>query len=287
MSQWAMRVGLAVVVILAARGEVIAQQKYLFTERPLAVGDKTSQEVRFGVKIRTTAMLDGQSVASNRNMERRQQRQLELLPRNEPNVPRARVGFSQSEQIRSHATGIETRQPEPIAGKSYLIARAGDTLIVTNEAGEPVSDAESQMVGASMEAFGRPNPLAAFLNGRRIAVGEKLSLPSEVYNELFKSWTDMMEIEKFDLTLDQLEAVEGRQCGAFHAVIQGKSKENGQPMVVQGRMLIELATCRTAALEMSGAMSTRQTQTVNGQDVEASARGIIYAAMRLLPDRAR
>ena len=88
--------------------------------------------------------------------------------------------------------GAETNEPtlssQPVQGKTYICKRElgeNGELVVTDEAGNRPPTDEYEIVAQQMQMVGRPNPLAQFLAGRTIAVGEKVELPSAVASQVF------------------------------------------------------------------------------------------------------
>ena len=60
-----------------------------------------------------------------------------------------------------------------------------------------------------MQMVGRPNPLAQFLAGRTIAVGEKIELPSAVASQIFNLGDKFGKVSRFTLTLKKVQTEGG------------------------------------------------------------------------------
>jgi len=74
-------------------------------------------------------------------------------------------------------------------------------LIVTDEAGNRPTSEECDIVIAQMDMIGRPNPLAQFLAGREVKVGESFELPKDVASKVFNLGDKFGEVTRFELTL--------------------------------------------------------------------------------------
>ncbi|MBX7073177.1 MAG: hypothetical protein K1X71_08505 [Pirellulales bacterium] len=258
-----------------------------FKNRPLAVGESVTQEVDFGLKMKIMASTGTEATRANKNLQRRQHRELQLLAA-PPGGARAKLRFDLAEQTQQYGPGVATRLKEPVADKSYLVSRQDDKLTVTNLDGSAVPQEEEMLVAASMEAFGRANPLSQFLNGQRVAVGEQLEPPANVAEELFAAWREMIEITRFTLTLERIDETAASPLAVFTAVIEGQSRGAKQHLtILQGRMLIECDTCRPALVELSGPVRLCQTQSTNEGDIELDCQGSVYAVMRNIPPGAK
>jgi hypothetical protein len=104
---------------------------------------------------------------------------------------------------------------QPVQGKSYHCRReAGDKgqLLVTDERGIVPPTTEYEIVAQNMETIGRANPLAEFLAGRSVAVGETLKLPRDAADRMFNLSEQFGDVTCFDLTLRKTLTVDGAQC---------------------------------------------------------------------------
>ena len=128
--------------------------------------------------------------------------------------------------------------PQPVHGKTYRCRREGGEdgkLLVTDEAGKiPPSD-EYEIVSQNMEMIGLPNPLAEFLAGRVVAIGETLSLPQDAADRLFNLGDRFGEVNRFELTLRKTHTAEGAACAEFLARIDAAKNDSSQNAFASGR----------------------------------------------------
>ena len=118
--------------------------------------------------------------------------------------------------------------PQVVAGKTYRCRRDGDALLITDADGKIPPLAEYEIVAQNMETLGRPNPLAEFLVGRTVAVGERLALPNEVAEKLLGLGGEMGQVTRFELTLQEIKSIDGATCAAFQASIEAASNDSSQ-----------------------------------------------------------
>jgi len=272
--------------IAAAGNTAFARDTYRFTASKPQVGDKSQQELRFLLDVKMTVSQSGQIVyTSDGNVERTQSRQVEVLETREGKATKAKVTFDTSEQVTSQKDRPPAATQLPVAGKTYVAERVGEELVVTDERGNKPTDEELTIIVPGMEALGRANPLAAFFDGRTVEVGETVHLPNQVAKELFGSWDQLGEVTKLDLLLLGTQTVEGAKCALFHTKIEVKPpKSDGPALQIQGKFLIEIATCRTAQVELSGPLSTSQVRGEGMSQFTVKRRGSMEIAVQTRHD---
>jgi hypothetical protein len=280
--------GLLAALYLTAIQAGYANELVRFTSRPMQSGERVTQEVVLAMSLAIHVRSNTAARAGRRDLERRQRRHLELLPRENHDEPRARIDFERSERRQRYDAQVETNLRDPVAGKSYLATRRGQNLVITDLDGRAVPEDERAIVASSLESFGRANPLATFMNGRQIAVGQTIQVPGTVAQTIFSAWRDMVEIDNFELTLTGLDTVDGHRCGVFAATVRGSAPgQPAQPTLLRGKILMELNSCRLPSLEFSGPIHLSQTQASAEGPMTMDCRGTLTVAMRNRPSAAR
>ena len=143
--------------------------------------------------------------------------------------------------------------PQPVQGKAYRCRRNGEKLEITDADGNIPPFDEFKIVSQNMDALGRPNPLADFLGGHTVHVGDKLSLPHEVAERLLGLGDDLGQVSRFELVLTDVKTVGGAECGVFSASIDAASTNASQMrMQVDGSVVIQAGTCRAIEADLRG-----------------------------------
>ena len=173
-----------------------------------------------------------------------------------------------------------TPQAEPIEGKSYVVKHRGTDLVVTDPTGKTVSEDEQKLVASSMDAVGRPSPLGTLLDGKKIAIGEKLKLPKDMASDLLGVKDSGNEAQKVELTLDSTSTDEdGRHLAKFNMLVVLKDAE-GPAMDVKGTIQIEPDTCQIAEASFEGPVSMHQQEGPKGHTFDIDSRGTMKVAVR-------
>jgi hypothetical protein len=156
----------------------------------------------------------------------------------------------------------ESTTPQPVQGKTYFCRRepgSDGKLIITDAAGATPAKDELEIVSQSMEMVGRANPLAAFLHGRTIAVGETVELPKEVADRVFNLSEKFGKVSRFDLTLQKLTADNTR--AVFLARVDAGSNDASQMRLqVEGPIVVDIVSCRAAQTSLAGPIGMSETR---------------------------
>ncbi len=232
-------------------------QQVKFGKSATGVGEVTEQSVQLSLDVSAVTREGGTVLDQSQiRLERRQRRRLEAMQLNASGmVIAARVSFLES---RSGADG-EKPEKQIIEGRSYDCTRVGDELRIVCKDGTMPTPEEHSLVSDSVDSLGRVNPLATYLAGRTLIVGEKVALPPAVGAGLM-SRDAVGEVTRFEVTLTEIEQVEGVSVAVLDTVIETHENAGRQlGLVVTGKLALEVETCRTRRLNLSGPIAMAET----------------------------
>jgi len=261
-----------------------------FVHRPTEVGDRTHQEIQFEVNLIVAIRQNGQTAyTSDRGSRRRQLRDISVLAVTDGRATQARVEYLVSQRSVSRPDGDASAaiQRDPVAGKSYLVTRnAAGELVITDLAGNRPPPPEWAIVASNMDAIGRRNPLASYFDQRTIAIGQTVSLPRKLANELLGFQPSVGKVRRFDMTLAGTREIDGQRCGVFHTRIALDSPlAAGQSLEMRGQFLLETATCRIASIALSCPLQLEETHGPAGASFQVRGTGSLQVAMQARRDR--
>jgi hypothetical protein len=252
-------------------------QTVTFGRQDAHVGDEVEQKLSLAMKLATTVRQGNQLVEKSQTTVRTDQRRTVTTTAVEAGRTMAvKVRFAEATKTISigepepsgsaEASNIPSQQegttPQPVQGKTYLCRREpGDEgrLIVTDEAGATPTKEELEIVSQSMEMVGRANPLAEFLHGRIIAVGETVELPKAVADRVFNLSEKFGKVSRFDLTLQKLTA--DNTGAVFSAQVDAGSNDASQMRLqVAGPIVVDIASCRAAQTSLAGPIGMSETR---------------------------
>jgi hypothetical protein len=257
-------------------------QSVRFGGRPARIGDQTEQtsalDVRLTLTTRRANELLGRHLSTIRTAQRRVMittaiqagrvtavtvsypQATKQVVDDQPAPPPATPQPAASQQSDLAALPV----PQPVQGKTYLCHREpGDdgALIITDESESSPPADEYEIVSQQMEMVGRPNPLAKFLSGRTIAIGEKLTLPKEVAAQIFNLSDKFGEVTQFTLALQKVEGDGTGRRAVFLASVEAASTDASQMRLqIEGPLLVEVDTCRATSIGLIGPIGMAETR---------------------------
>jgi hypothetical protein len=254
-----------------------AGQTIRFSLPQTTVGERVVQRVGMELHVHTVVKQAAQIAhEGDTNMRSRQEREIEVLELADGRAIKGKVKYHLSRSLSPENPDPADEVAQPVEGKSYLITRDGERLLVTELDGAIPPRAEYDIVVNTMESFGQPNLLAAFLAPQELHVGERLQVPADVAKKMM-GFDSFGEVQKFELFLQEVKNIEGKPCAIFLAdiVAQGDA-QNPLNVQAQGKVIIELATCRTLEATLNGPLSLVSVE----QQTEYSATGDLLLAIR-------
>lgn len=252
-------------------------QGFRFSLPTTAVGERVVQRVGMELNIHTVVKQSGKVAHDGRtNMRSRQEREIEVLEIAGGKAVRAKVKYPLSRSLSPENPDPADEVAQPVEGKSYIITRNSERLLVTEPDGAIPPRAEYDIVVSTMESFGQPNLLAEFLVPRELRVGERLQVPTDIAKKML-GFDTFGEVQKFELYLQEIKEIDGNACAIFVAdiVAQGDA-QNPLNVQARGNVIIELATCRTLEATLTGPLSLVSVE----QQTEYSATGDLLLAIR-------
>jgi hypothetical protein len=255
------------------------QQSVRFGRRLARVGDQTEQTVSLEMRLTLSMRRENEIVGKNQTTVRTHQRRVLTTTAIDsgrtmavkvqyPEATRQVSGMPDANSpVGSDAAPTNTELPpvpQPVQGKSYLCHRElgeNGKLVITDEAGNEPRKEEREIVAQQMDMVGRPNPLAQFLAGRAVAVGEKLELPKDLAKQIFNLGDKFGEVTQFTLTLQKVISENGVNLAVFSASVEAASNDASQMRLqVDGPLVVEVDTCRAARINLAGPIGISETR---------------------------
>jgi hypothetical protein len=237
-------------------------QQVRFSRQPVHVGDEIEQtiaiEMRLTLSMHRATQLLGKNQTSIHSNQRRVVTTTEV---NDGRASTVKVYYPVATKQVSAANENDLKTnpdntPQPIQGKTYICRRIGGEngeLVITDTAGSRPPSDEYEIVSQQMQMVGRANPLAQFLAGRTVAVGEKLDLPSDVASQIFNLGDRFGKVTRFTLTLQKIESDHGATSAVFQANVDAASSSSTQMRLeIEGSLVLDVASCRAQKFSLIG-----------------------------------
>lgn len=240
-------------------------QSVRFGRRPPQVGDRIEQAFSHEMQL-TTKWRQGQEFVNTTSVSAKnsQRRVVSTALVHEGRTQAVLVRYldAANERSSSEQQPADTPQtPLPVVGKTYRCQRDVHKLVITDELGNVPPPEELEIVNADMESVGRPSPLAEFLGGRTVAVGESISLPLDLADRLLGLQDKFGKLTRFDLALREVRAEDGAQCAVFQANIEAASNDSSQMrLFLNGPLVVQIDTCRAVQTALSGPIAMSESR---------------------------
>lgn len=224
-------------------------QSVTFGHRAAEPGDTIDQSMRVEMRLDQTGRRGNKILEQNKStQDRDQRRRVTATEIADGRVVEATVHFFEA---RSEHNGEAT--VEPVVGKAYVCRRKGDTLEVTTPEGLVPPIMEYALVSRAMATLGTASPLAEFLAGKTLAVGDRLDLPAELAQKALGFDSEMGEVNRFGLQLDAVEEGATGPIARFTAEIEASGSGSQQMgLLVTGAFGIEARSCRVVSADLAG-----------------------------------
>jgi hypothetical protein len=261
-----------------------------FRQQPTQVGDRAVQRMAVHLPLATKITQSGQTAHESTNeMRRQQQRTIEVLEVADGRATKARASFQVSRRQAPENANPNELTAQPIEGKTYLMSRDGDRLNITDLEGAIPPLDEFKLVAESLENVGKPNPLAALLVNRRIALGQRILMPREMVEQLL-GFQEIGTVHRFELTLKRVDSPTAKQpspVAVFDAVIEVRPND-ASPLNIslKGEMTLETETCRLVSVELAGPVQMSSIERTGAGIYQFFAGGELNVAIRSQYDRA-
>ncbi len=259
-----------------------AAENVTFHKSPAQPGDISRQTIDCDLDLEMSIQQGGQIVQSQRQGVLRQQvRELKVLAANARAATRAEVRYDRSSVALRTADATAQTSSQAVTGKTYLIARQADKLSVTYPDGRTPPADELELVTSNMETFGLPNPIAVYFDGKQMTVGQTIQLPAKLARELLGFSETVGNISEFQLQLVETRRLDSGDRAAVFAIAltADQPDETSVSMRLKGQLVMEIDTCRTAAVHLEGPISASETHGPDAGQFQVRSEGQIRVAV--------
>lgn len=263
-------------------------QEVIFTKRPTQPLDTSHQVIHCNLNAERTIRQQNQLVdSSKQTMQRKQDRKITILALKDGKPTQAKIEYVDSSTNVRGENNQTVEATQPVAGNTYFVTRQNGTLLVTDETGKPVTEEENKILQMHLQNFGKTNPLAQFLDGKRIRVGQEIPVPDAVASELLGLTGNEGKTDKLSLRLVATKNVDGQNLAIFETLLKSSSKESSMSLVMKGELTIEVGTCRTRSIRLHGPVAISETRGPTVGRFIVSTNGTLQVSVQTVFGQAR
>jgi hypothetical protein len=224
-----------------------------FKSKAAAVGDKhsSSEDMLMTMAVRVSGK--SMTIDSSETEERK----TEVLAVADGVATKVRVRYLKH-QKESKVDGKSSSATSPVGGKTYIVERKGDKVVVTNADGKSVSPEEEKQLIKNYRRLGKPDEITKTLKSKPRKVGEKLDDVAKAMSDQFRERSDASEkvtIEETKLVFSEVKKIDGIE----HAVLDLTVKMVAEPgadgkltMDLKGKVLVRIDEASYGEITMAG-----------------------------------
>ncbi|MCC7084946.1 MAG: hypothetical protein IT427_08055 [Pirellulales bacterium] len=227
------------------------------------------------------SLRQAQQVVSSEKQQlvRKQTRQITVMKTVGECVMQVRVHYPKAQATVTRGKESGHNETQPIEGKTYLVERVKNDLVIHHEDGGEVPEEERSLVAASMDSVGRPNPLGKFLNGKTVAIGQTLVLPNEMATDLLGLRETGGNAQRVELTLHTVRQEPDRRVADFAMLVVIKP-DASTSLDIEGHIQLDVDTCQVAAANFTGPVAIEETYGPKGHTFQMRSDGTMRVAIR-------
>jgi len=256
-------------------------EQCVFNHRPFTAGELSNQTLRCDLNLEMAIRQGDKTIdSSSQAVRREQQRQIKIIEMGPKAPTKAIVTYQTSAVSVNQADAEPMKSNQPVSGKSYQVTRVDDQLSITTLDGKLPPANELALLKANLEAFGLPNPIATFFDGRTMHVGESVDLPIELAKELLGFQDGVGNVSGLKMKLSKLLNTKAGKLAVFDTHLIAKQGKDGISITLQGQLAIEIDSCRTAVVNLSGPVSVDEVRGPKNGQFEVKSRGELKVAVR-------
>lgn len=171
--------------------------------------------------------------------------------------------------------------PDSLSGKTFVLKKKGDEIVVTDGAGE---DVEAGLKDEALRQFkgeldDRSQLFGRILAGKTIKTGQKIKVPDTIARALFlrpRSGNEELKVKACTITLKKSTTVGARQVAVFDMVLKMSGSPNKSIDIgldFKGELRIAVDGCWTFAMDLKGPVTISGEQNQGGMKIEFEGLG--------------
>ena len=247
-------------------------ERYTFTHQRPANGQNIWQHVTVFANTMTTYEQDGNKISRTHNYITKEQiRRVTILDASPGAAQKVRVSYEKAQETRSTKGRAAKIEPQSVSGKTYIVMRPDAELVVFDQNGEQVPEVEAVIVRENMQFVGKANPIAQFLNGRTMKLGQELELPRDVAKNMLGWNPKYGQVDRVTLALQR---VSEDGIASFDVKMVGVPiPELSNQTEITGQLQIVVDTCRTVSTNLRADLAVHEIRGPKGHTFTVSHEG--------------
>lgn len=231
-----------------------------FPRPSTVVGDRSTEDQSLDIRF----VLPGPAGPISFAQRRASTTTTQVLAATDGVMTKARFTYLERTELATQA-GEEQAAPQPLLGKSYVVARTPAGLVFSTDAGAPVTPEEAAALDEEHDRFGKENAFARLLASRPWLLGEAYAAtPADLvqFNE-DNAEHERPTAEAITLTLQSVDGARAIFALSLTMKVVGKARFTMTP---SGTLTIDRSRTAPLSVELAGPLSgTAMGSPISGQ----------------------
>jgi hypothetical protein len=256
-----------VLACLAVSLALPAAEEAAFTRAVPPVGATRLEIGAIAMRIRMAVSINGKVVQNTDEAKREAVEKREtVVAAGADAVTSLKVAYAKADEQEKGEDGQFQTIPKIVQGRTYLLRKEGQALAVTDAEGQAAPAEEAEFLKQDYDGLSAAPKLAAFLHGRKVAVGERLDLSGDAGREALHMKESDFKVTAFALTLKAVRQAGELKCAVFDAELALSLKDGAMEMTMapKGELVVTVDQCWPVSTTLAGPIKVAGQQTEGG-----------------------
>ncbi len=264
------RLVIAVAVLLVATPALAAGPVSINKKAPPA-GTTFTESGDLAVDMKVAVKFGQKNIKQSFASKTTKRKQVEVLASKGEVITKARITYKTHTETKTQSGKPPATSDKPFVGKSYILERKDEELIVTDEQGAAPPANEHKAVTDDNNRFGKPDGMLSQFPDK-FEQGQTIDVGPEMAKEMLGGDDENMTVTKATITFKKTKKIAGKEVAYFdlNFVIGGGEGPMSMSMKLQGEAALYVDGGWPVAISLKGPINLTAAQP--GMDVSGSGK---------------
>jgi hypothetical protein len=167
-------------------------------------------------------------------------------------IQKLEIAYTEKTDIEKDEKGKETKKPNPLNGKTYVIEVKDGKHVITTDKGKPAPPVEATLVDKTYKKLGQPDPMTSAMPARPLVVGQPVPELAKALEEVLNKEGGSGEAKISDVAVVLKEKSGDEGVFDVKATLAVTDGPMSFTMVLAGDMRVRTADSQLTGMKMSG-----------------------------------
>lgn len=264
------RLTIAAVVLLIA-APAAAKGPITITQKAPPAGTKFTESGDLNVDMKVAIKFGQKNIKQSFASKAKKVKEVEVLASEGETITKAKVTYKIHKETKTQSGKPPASSEKPFVGKSYILERKGEELVVTDAQGQAPPADELAAVKDDNERFGKPDIMLSQFPDK-FEPGQTIDVGPELAKDMLGGKDENMKVEKATITFKKTKKVGGKEAAIFNMdfVIGGGDGPMSMSMKLKGEAVMFLDGGWPLSINLKGPIALTAAQP--GMDVSGKGK---------------